>query len=430
MIEISRYPSREKWGELMERSSISTGSLADTVERVFSRVKNHRDEAVKAYEQQFDQVKLSQLQVTDQELDEASDHVSAELKVAIEVATRNIRAFHESQKHLEETVETMPGVFCWRKIIPIEKVGLYIPGGTAPLFSTVLMLGIPAVLAGCSRIILCSPPNKEGKIHPAILYAAQYIGLREIYKAGGVQAIAAMTYGTESIPSVYKIFGPGNQFVMAAKSYTLNLGISIDMPSGPSEVLVIADESCNPSFVAADLLAQAEHGPDSQSILVTDSEAVLEEVHAQLAIQIEVLPRKELAEKSLRNSYLVLLESASDMIQFSNAYAPEHLIIATRDPEVLASEVINAGSVFIGHYSPESAGDYASGTNHSLPTSGYARSYSGVSLDSFVKKVTFQKLSPKGFEQLGPYIEVMAETEGLFAHKNATTLRLNNLNHV
>jgi len=430
MIGISRYPAKEEWNELLERTSVSTGSLTDTVERVFSRVKTHKDEAVKAYEQQFDQVKLACLQVQDQEFDEAEGLVPPRLKEAIAVAADNIRTFHQSQIHEESPVETMPGVVCWRKNVPIEKVGLYIPGGSAPLFSTVLMLGIPAVLAGCPHIILCTPPNKDGKVHPAVLYAAQHIGLREIYKAGGVQAIAAMTYGTETIPAVYKIFGPGNQYVMAAKSYAFQRGVAIDMPAGPSEVLVMADDSSNPAFVAADLLAQAEHGPDSQAILVTDSEQVLQDVYNQLALQIEELPRKELAAKSLRNSFLVLLESLQDMMLFSNTYAPEHLIISTKNPEQVASQVVNAGSVFLGHYSPESAGDYASGTNHSLPTSGFARSYGGVSLDSFIRKITFQNLTSGGFAALGPHIQEMANAEGLFAHMNAATLRLNNLNHV
>ena len=366
------------------------------------------------------------LSVSEQEVNDAEDLVSEELKNAIKIAKRNIETFHNSQKISVNKIETTGGVTCWQKAVGIEKVGLYVPGGTAPLFSTVLMLAIPAKIAGCKEIVLCSPPNKEGKIHPAILFAAKVAGVDKIYKAGGIQAIGAMAYGTESIPKVYKIFGPGNQYVMKAKQLVSIKDVAIDMPAGPSEVLVIADETANSAFVAADLLSQAEHGTDSQVVFVTTSEDQLLAVEKEVEQQLQQLPRKELAEKALSHSKLILLRSESEVIDLSNEYAPEHLIIQTKDYINIAEKVTNAGSVFLGHYTPESAGDYASGTNHTLPTNGYAKAYSGVNLDSFTKKITFQEITQEGINNLGKTIEVMAENEELFAHKNAVTLRMNN----
>ena len=381
------------------------------------------------YEATFDKAELTSLAVTNEELEEGVALVSEELKAAISLAKQNIERFHAAQKFVGKKVETMPGVTCWQKAVGIEKVGLYIPGGTAPLFSTVLMLAVPAKIAGCKDIILCTPPDSKGKIHPAILFAARLAGVDRIFKAGGVQAIAAMAYGTESIPKVYKIFGPGNQYVTAAKQLVSLRDVAIDMPAGPSEVEVLADDSANPVFVAADLLSQAEHGVDSQAILITTSErlqaAVVEEVERQLA----ELPRREIAEKSLANSKLILVNDMDEAVELTNEYAPEHLIVETSDYMEVAERVVNAGSVFLGSFSPESAGDYASGTNHTLPTNGYAKAYSGVSLDSFIRKITFQEICSDGMKAIGPAIETMAANEQLDAHKNAVTVRLRNINH-
>ena len=402
-------------------------TLRVTVCEVLDKIKAEGDKAVIEYEERFDKVKLESLAVTDAEMKEAEALVPIELKVAILLAQRNIYTFHKKQKFEGKKVETMEGVTCWQKAVGIEKVGLYIPGGTAPLFSTVLMLAVPARVAGCKEIVLCTPPNKEGKIHPAILYAAQVSGVSKIFKAGGVQAIGAMAYGTESVPKVYKIFGPGNQYVMAAKQQVSLHDVAIDMPAGPSEVEVIADETANPTFVAADLLSQAEHGVDSQVVLITTSEKLLNEVEYEVQHQLSRLPRWEMAEKSLANSKLILVKDMDEAIAMTNEYAPEHLIIETKDYMELAEKVVNAGSVFLGSYSPESAGDYASGTNHTLPTNGYAKAYSGVSLDSFIRKITFQEINREGIQNIGPAIEVMAANEQLDAHKNAVSVRLASL---
>jgi histidinol dehydrogenase len=393
---------------------------------VLQDVKLHGDVALKKFTQLFDGVEPDTFTVTEEEIKDAENLVSDELKEAIKTAYTNIHTFHQKQMAAVEVIETMPGVQCWRKSVAIEKVGLYIPGGTAPLFSTVLMLAVPAQIAGCTETILCSPPDKQGKIHPAILYTANLCGVKKIFKAGGAQAIAAMAYGTETIPKVYKIFGPGNQYVTAAKQLINKDGIAIDMPAGPSEVLVIGDDESRPDFIAADLLAQAEHGADSQVIFVTTEEAYLNLVHFAIDQQLKNLPRKELTEKALENSKMILVKDVEEAIAFSNAYAPEHLILQTRNAEELAEKVINAGSVFIGHYTPESVGDYASGTNHTLPTNGFANAYSGVSLDSFVKKITYQKISKVGLETIGKTVEVMAANEKLEAHKNAVSIRLKN----
>jgi histidinol dehydrogenase len=402
-------------------------TLRGTVCEVLDKIKAEGDKAVIEYEERFDKVKLESLAVTDAEIKEAEAQVPIELKVAILLAQRNIYTFHKKQKFEGKKVETMEGVTCWQKAVGIEKVGLYIPGGTAPLFSTVLMLAVPARVAGCKEIVLCTPPNKEGKIHPAILYAAQVSGVSKIFKAGGVQAIGAMAYGTESVPKVYKIFGPGNQYVMAAKQQVSLHDVAIDMPAGPSEVEVIADETANPAFVAADLLSQAEHGVDSQVVLITTSEKLLNEVEYEVQHQLARLPRWQMAEKSLANSKLVLVKDMEEAIAMTNEYAPEHLIIETKDYMELAEKVVNAGSVFLGSYTPESAGDYASGTNHTLPTNGYAKAYSGVSLDSFIRKITFQEINREGIQNIGPAIEVMAANEQLDAHKNAVSVRLASL---
>ena len=402
-------------------------TLRGTVCEVLDKIKAEGDKAVIEYEERFDKVKLDSLAVTDAEMKEAEAQVPIELKVAILLAQRNIYTFHKKQKFEGKKVETMEGVTCWQKAVGIEKVGLYIPGGTAPLFSTVLMLAVPAKVAGCKEIVLCTPPNKEGKIHPAILYAAQVSGVSKIFKAGGVQAIGAMAYGTESVPKVYKIFGPGNQYVMAAKQQVSLHDVAIDMPAGPSEVEVIADETANPAFVAADLLSQAEHGVDSQVVLITTSEKLLNEVEYEVQRQLARLPRWEMAEKSLANSKLILVKDMEEAIAMTNEYAPEHLIIETSNYMELAEKVVNAGSVFLGSYTPESAGDYASGTNHTLPTNGYAKAYSGVSLDSFIRKITFQEINREGIQNIGPAIEVMAANEQLDAHKNAVSVRLASL---
>ncbi len=423
-MQIIIYPQRNEWEQILTRPVFDTSSLNLTVDSVLKDVKSRGDEAVLEYEEKFDKIKLSTLTVSKEEIDKSEALVSEELKSAIRIAKQNIETFHRSQIFETKKVETTAGVTCWQKAVAIEKVGLYIPGGSAPLFSTVLMLAIPAKIAGCKEIILCSPPNKEGKIHPAILFAAKEAGVDKIFKAGGIQAIGSMAYGTESVPKVYKIFGPGNQYVMAAKQLVSLKDVAIDMPAGPSEVQVIADETSNPKFVAADLLSQAEHGPDSQVILTTTSEPFISEVLHEVERQLFELPRREIAEKALQNSKLILLRDENELVEMTNQYAPEHLIIETAEYMDMADRIINAGSIFLGSYTPESAGDYASGTNHTLPTNGYATAYSGVNLDSFTKKITFQKITKQGIKNLGPTIEVMAENEELFAHKNAVTLRL------
>ena len=389
-----------------------------------NEVKSKGDTAVKLFTQEFDGVAMESFMVSENEISESADLLSTELKEAIQQAAINVRLFHEKQVADVEVIETMPGVQCWRKSIGIEKVGLYIPGGTAPLFSTIIMLGIPANIAGCKEIVLCSPPGTDGKLHPAILFAAQLVGITKIFKIGGVQAIAAMAYGTETVPQVYKIFGPGNQYVTCAKQLIQQEGIAIDMPAGPSEVCVLADETANASFVAADLLSQAEHGADSQVVLVTSYGLLVDAVEVELKKQLALLPRKEMAAKALENSTIILVKDINEGIELVNEYAAEHLIIACKDDEAIAEKITNAGSVFLGNYSPESAGDYASGTNHTLPTNGFAKAYSGVSVDSFVKKVTYQKLSKQGLENIGKTVEIMAEAEGLDAHANAIRIRL------
>ena len=423
------YPQPNEWPLLTERPHIDTTQLTETVLAVLNDIRRDGDDAVRRYEEKFDHVVLDQLLVSEEEMQEAEQLVSAELKEALVLAHRNIAKFHEAQRFEAIEVETAPGVRCWQKSMPIEKVGLYIPGGTAPLFSTVLMLATPAKIAGCKDIVLCSPPNREGKLHPAILVAARIAGVSRIYKIGGVQAIGAMAYGTETVPKVYKIFGPGNQYVMAAKQQVSLHDAAIDMPAGPSEVCVIADDSSNAEFVAADLLSQAEHGIDSQVLLITTSEEKMLEVEKQISLQLNDLPRKEIAEATLVNSKMVLVNNTDEAIALSNCYAPEHLIICTRDYERLATMVTHAGSVFLGPYACESAGDYASGTNHTLPTHGYATAYSGVCLDSFCRKVTFQHLSPEGIQSIGPAVETMADNEQLHAHCHAMTVRRKFLNN-
>lgn len=423
-MNIIRYPERADWKEVLKRSALHTEDIRQAVTGIIDRIRQEGDRAVFACEEQFDKVKLDSLKVSEAEFEEAEKAVSAELKEAIVQAAANIRTFHAAQRFECKKVETVPGVTCWQKAVPIEKVGLYVPGGTAPLFSTVLMLATPAQIAGCKEIVLCSPPNKEGKIHPAILYAARIAGVKKVFKAGGVQAIAAMAYGTESIPKVYKIFGPGNQYVTVAKQQVSLRDVAIDMPAGPSEVAVLADETANPVYVASDLLSQAEHGADSQAILITTSEALLEKVQSEVERQLAVLPRKALTEQSLKSSKLILVKDMDEAINMVNEYAPEHLIIETRDYAETGERIINAGSVFLGPYAPESAGDYASGTNHTLPTNGYAKAYSGVSLDSFIRKITFQEITREGIRHLGPTIQTLAANEHLDAHKNAVTVRL------
>ena len=418
------YPSISEWEELLKRPAISMKSLENTVSAVLADVKQNGDEALRKYTLQFDKVELANIQVSEMEIAEAESVLSNELKAAIALAKSNIEKFHNAQKEQPQVIETRKGVKCWRKSVGIEKVGLYIPGGTAPLFSTILMLGVPAKIAGCREIVLTSPPSVNGKLHPAILYTAALVGITKIFKVGGVQAIGAMTYGTATVPKVFKIFGPGNQYVTCAKQLINKEGVAIDMPAGPSEVAIFADESCEPEFVAADLLSQAEHGVDSQVILVSDNETVIENVNNALKKQLDLLPRKETAVKALENSKAFLVKNKEEGIELLNTYAPEHLIIVWKNSEELGEKVINAGSVFLGNYSCESAGDYASGTNHTLPTNGYAKAYSGVSLDSFVKKITYQQLTKEGIQSIGNAIEMMAEAEGLQAHKNAVTLRL------
>lgn len=426
-MKVIKYPAKEEWSEIVKRPHLDVSQLNATVQGVLDDVKNHGDEAVKRYEEKFDHAHLDSLAVTEAEIEEAEKMVSQKLKDALHLAHHNIAEFHHSQKFDGVKVETCPGVTCWQKSVAIEKVGLYIPGGTAPLFSTVLMLATPAKIAGCKEIVLCTPPNKEGKVNPAILMAAKIAGVSKIFKAGGVQAIGAMAYGTESVPKVYKIFGPGNQFVMAAKQQVSLHDVAIDMPAGPSEVCLIADETANPVFAAADLLSQAEHGFDSQVFFITTSEKVLDDVKNEVEVQLERLPRKEMAQTSLDNSKLILVETEEEAIDLCNTYAPEHLIIATADYEQLAEKVVNAGSVFLGNYACESAGDYASGTNHTLPTHGYALAYNGVNLDSYNRKITFQHLTEEGIRNIGNAVVTMAENEQLEAHANAMRLRVNSL---
>lgn len=420
-------PDKLLWNEISKRPTPSFDDIEGLVKEVFADVVKNGNKSVKKYTEKFDGVKLQNFRVSPDEIAKATLVVSEELKAAMSVAYGNIRKFHAAQQPLKVEVETTPGVRCWQEARPIDKVGLYIPGGTAPLFSTLLMLAIPAQLAGCSEIVLCSPPDKNGKIHPAILYAAQLCGLTQIFKIGGIQAIAALAQGTETVPAVYKIFGPGNQFVTVAKQYATRSGVAIDMPAGPSEVLVVADETSQPQFIAADLLSQAEHGKDSQVVLVTTSLDLSDRVSAAVSQQLQDLPRKPIAEASLKHSITVYFSDKSDALEFINHYAPEHFIVQTQDEEFYVNGIRNAGSVFIGPYTPESAGDYASGTNHTLPTNAYARQYSGVNLESFFKKITFQKISSTGLQNIGSSIEIMAEEEGLRAHKNAVSIRLNHI---
>mgnify|MGYP000478353009 FL=1 len=426
MILISN-PDKSQWQEILKRPVMNTENLFDTVRSVIDRVKEEGDRAVLDYEEKFDKVMLASLAVSEEEQQEAENLVSEDLKAAIRLAKQNIETFHAAQRFEGKKVQTQPGVTCWQKAVAIEKVGLYIPGGTAPLFSTVLMLAVPARIAGCKEIVLCTPPGRDGKVHPAVLFAAKVAGVNRIFKAGGIQAIAAMAYGTESVPKVYKIFGPGNQYVTAAKQLVSLRDVAIDMPAGPSEVEVLADETANPIFVAADLLSQAEHGVDSQAILITTSVELQQAVKVEVERQLALLPRKEIAEKSLANSKLIVVDSMAEAIELTNAYAPEHLIIETEDYLSVAERIVNAGSVFLGSLTPESAGDYASGTNHTLPTNGYAKAYSGVSLDSFIRKITFQEIKPEGLNIIGPAIELMAANEQLDAHKNAVSVRLGQL---
>jgi histidinol dehydrogenase len=422
-MQIIKHPKKSEWSRLLKRPAIDSSSLEASVTNILHQVKASGDEALKRFATIYDKVSVAELLVSKEEIDAAAATISNELKDAIALAKKNIETFHSKQVSAIEKVETMPGVVCWRRSVAIEKVGLYIPGGTAPLFSTILMLSIPAKIAGCKEIILCTPPGKDGKINAAILYTAKLVGITKIFKTGGAQAIAAMVYGTQSVPQVYKIFGPGNQYVTCAKQLVQKDGVAIDMPAGPSEVCVMADDTANASFVAADLLSQAEHGVDSQVLLVSTSEAMINEVLVETAKQLEQLPRKEFAAKALENSKAILLQSTTEMIELVNEYAAEHLIISCKDDEAIAEQIINAGSIFLGNYSPESVGDYASGTNHTLPTNGYAKAYSGVSVDSFVKKITYQKLTKEGLQHIGKAVELMAEAEGLEAHAEAVRKR-------
>ena len=426
-MKILLNPSPEKWQKHLARPAMESAKIKEIVKPIFEKVARNGDKALRKFAKEFDHVKLDSLLASQEEIQAAAAQLSPELIEAIALAKSNIEKFHAAQATPELVVEVLPGVTCSRKSVPIQRVGLYIPGGTAPLFSTVLMLGVPAALAGCAEVVLCTPPNREGNIHPAILYTAQLVGISKIVKVGGAQAIAALTFGTESVPQVDKIFGPGNQYVTAAKQMATKYGVAIDMPAGPSEVLVYADDTAIPAFVAADLLSQAEHGVDSQVVLVSPSEDFAKKVVAEISLQLKSLSRKDIATKALKNSCAVILEDTDSAIALINDYAPEHLILALANEEAILNKIYNAGSVFIGNFSPEAAGDYASGTNHTLPTSGYARNYSGVSLDSFVKKITYQKITAKGLQALGPAVEIMAANEQLDAHKNAVTLRLNYL---
>ncbi|MBD0400779.1 histidinol dehydrogenase [Flammeovirga sp. EKP202] len=424
-MKLYKNPSKDNWSELLLRPAMSIEEIEKQVQPILKAVQNEGDAALRAFSLQFDRADIDSFLVSKEEFDEAETLVAPELKESISIAIENITKFHAAQKTETLKVETMKGIQCWRKSVPIQKVGLYIPGGTAPLFSTVIMIGAPALIAGCEEVFLCTPPNSEGKVHPAILYAANKIGLKKVFKVGGAQAIAAMTYGTETIPKVSKIFGPGNQYVTAAKQLATKEGIAIDMPAGPSEVLVWADDTANPSFIAADLLSQAEHGTDSQVILVSTSEDTIRKTEEELEKQLTVLPRREIAKKALDNSRSFLIEDEATALELVNEYAAEHLILSLSNAEEIAEKIVNAGSVFVGHYTPESAGDYASGTNHTLPTYGYAKNYSGVSLDSYYRKITFQKIDKEGLKALGPHVERMAAAEELDAHKNAITVRLN-----
>ena len=427
-MQIIKYPKKETWSEILARPTLDTKFLERTVANILQDVKAHGDQALKHCARHFDKVELNDFLVSEAEFAEAETRVSPELKQAINAAKANIEKFHQAQTEKPEVIETTTGVFCWRKSVAIERVGLYIPAGTAPLFSTVLMLAVPAEIAGCREIVLCSPPDQNGKINDATLYAAQICGATKVFKIGGAQAVGALGFGTETVPRVDKIFGPGNQFVTEAKQQISRFGVAIDMPAGPSEVAVLADETCVPAFVAADLLSQAEHGVDSQVLLVTTDENIIAETLTEIEKQLADLPRKEIAVKALENSKAILVENLDAAIEITNEYAAEHLIIAAANADEIAEKIINAGSVFIGNYSCEAAGDYASGTNHTLPTGGYARSYSGVSLDSFVKKITFQKLTAAGITNLGKTVELMAEAESLRAHKNAVSIRLKAIN--
>jgi histidinol dehydrogenase len=423
------YPERSQWDSMLARPAFDASELEKKVRKILVKVKKGGDKAVRKFTKEFDGIKLKSLVVSEKEINEGVTDTPEELKQAIITAGNNIRKFHASQLPTIDYIETMPGVRCWRNNVAIDKVGLYIPGGTAPLFSTVLMLGIPAKLAGCKEVVLCTPPQKNGRIHPAILFAAREVGVHKIIKAGGVQAIAAMAYGTETIPRVYKIFGPGNQYVNCAKQLIQAEGVAIDMPAGPSEVCVLADDTADPAFVAADLLSQAEHGPDSQVVLVSCSLPVIEAIRSEVEKQLDRLPRKKMAVEALSNSRMFLVSSVTEAVELINVYAPEHLIIASNNDEAIAARITNAGSVFLGNYSPESAGDYASGTNHALPTNGYAKNYSGVSVDSFVKKITYQKLTKEGLKNIGRSVIGMAEAEGLEAHANAVRIRLTQINN-
>lgn len=426
-MKVYNNPAEETWPSLVQRPQLDLGFLETSVRDILSRVKKTGDQAIRELTLQFDKVEVRDLLVTREDIAEAGRNLLPSLSTAIRQAAENIRKFHSAQRRDTTVIETMPGVKCWRKAVPISRVGIYIPGGTAPLFSTVLMLGIPASLAGCEEIVLCSPPAKDGAIHPAILFAAQLVGITKVFRAGGAQAIAAMAYGTETIPNVYKIFGPGNQYVTKAKQLIMQEGVAIDMPAGPSEVLVLADETCNASFVAADLLSQAEHGADSQVMLVLTDESKVDAITKEIDRQLAELPRKAIAERALANSRAVIFADKETALRFTNEYAPEHLIINTSDADTVADGVINAGSVFIGNFSPEAVGDYASGTNHTLPTNGYAKAYAGVSLESFLKYITFQRLSEEGIRNVGPLVEEMARAEALAAHERAVQIRLQNL---
>ena len=420
-------PSRSDWPEILKRPTQTVADIEQTVNQIFDEIRTKGNSAVAKYTDLFDGIRLDSLQVTSQEIEEAKNEISSQLKEAIQLARTNIEKFHSAQKTDRVSVETTHGVSCWQEKKPIQKVGLYIPGGTAPLFSSILMLAIPAKLAGCEEIVLCTPPNMQGKVNPAILYAAELCGVTQIFKIGGIQAIGAMTFGTEDVPQVYKIFGPGNQFVTVAKQLATKYQVAIDMPAGPSELLIFADDSAKASYVASDLLSQAEHGTDSQVILVSTSELLLDEVASELESQIEELPRKDIARKAIENSRLILVDSDTEALELINEYGPEHFIVCAVNEVFFVEGIANAGSVFIGNYAPESAGDYASGTNHTLPTNGYAKQYSGVNLDSFMKTITFQKISEDGIREIGPSIELLAEAEGLQAHKNAVSLRLKDL---
>ncbi|MEO5603925.1 MAG: histidinol dehydrogenase [Cyclobacteriaceae bacterium] len=426
-MNVYNNPAKETWKQLTQRPQLELGFLESSVRNILNRVKKSGDQAIRELTLQFDKVEVGDLRVTREEMEEAENKLSKDLKEAIRKAADNITTFHSAQRRDVEVIETMPGVKCWRKAVAISKVGIYIPGGSAPLFSTVLMLGIPAKLAGCKEIILCTPPDKNGKINDAILFTASLVGITKIFKVGGAQAIGALTYGTETIPNVYKIFGPGNQYVTKAKQLITEEGVAIDMPAGPSEVLILADDSCNPAFVAADLLSQAEHGEDSQVMLVLMDESRLKVIEEEIDRQLKELPRKSIAERSLTNSRVIIFPGTETAIEFINDYAPEHFIINTKNAEAIAEKITNAGSVFIGNFSPEAIGDYASGTNHTLPTNGYAKAYAGVSLESFLKYITFQQLSEVGIKSLGPFVEKMAEAEALTGHKRAVSIRLESL---